>query len=81
MGAEIHGSPIMDSNAEHWPVLVMGKKVGSMKAMVYSPRLKKNICYAIIDIEHAQSGQDIIISSPDKDLLATTVDLPWLERA
>jgi glycine cleavage system aminomethyltransferase T len=81
MGAEIHGDPIMDSNAEHWPVLVKGKKVGSMKAMVYSPRLKKNICYAIIDIEHAQSGQDIIISSPDKDLLATTVDLPWLERA
>ena len=80
MGAEIHGDPLTIFNAEPWPVLVDSKKVGSMKAMVYSPRLKKNICYTILDIEHAHSGQDIIIASPDKDLLATTVELPWLKR-
>ena len=80
MGAEIHGDPLTIFNAEPWPVLVDSKKVGSMNAMVYSPRLKKNICYTILDIEHAHSGQDIIIASPDKDLLATTVELPWLKR-
>ena len=80
MGAEIHGDPLTIFNAEPWPVLVDSKKVGSMNAMVYSPRLKKNICYTILDIEHAHIGQDIIIASPDKDLLATTVELPWLKR-
>ena len=35
----------------------------------------------ILDIEHAKSGQEIIISSPEKELMGTTVDLPWLERA
>jgi len=80
MGAEIHGDPLTIFNAEPRPVLVDSKKVGSMNAMVYSPRLKKNICYTILDIEHAHSGQDIIIASPDKDLLATTVELPWLKR-
>ena len=25
--------------------------------------------------------EEIIISSPEKEILATTVDLPWLERA
>ena len=81
MGAEIHGDPIEDSNADHWPVFLNGKKVGSMNAMVYSPRLDKNICYTILDIEHAKSGQEIVIAAPEKDLMATTIDLPWRERA
>jgi glycine cleavage system aminomethyltransferase T len=52
-----------------------------MNALVYSPRLDKNICYTILDIEYAKSGQEIMISSPEKELIATTVDLPWLQRA
>ena len=81
IGAEIYGEPLTIFNAEHWPVFIDNKKVGSMNAMVYSPRLNKNICYTILDIEHAKSGQEIIISAPDCELKAVTVDLPWLERA
>lgn len=80
MGAEIQGEPITVFNEEHWPVLIDGKTVGSLNALVYSPRLDKNIGYTILDIEHAKSGQEIIISTPEKELMATTVDLPWLER-
>ena len=81
MGAEIHGDPLTIFNAEHWPVFINNKNVGSMNAMVYSPRLNKNICYTILDIEHAKSGQEITISAPGSELKAVTVDLPWLERA
>jgi len=81
MGAEIEGDPITVFNEESWPVLIDGKTVGSMNALVYSPRLDKNISYTILDIEHAQTGKEIIISSPDKDLKAITVDTPWLIRA
>jgi len=81
MGVEIQGDPITAFNDEHWPVLIDGKTVGSMNALVYSPRLDKNIGYTILDIEHAKSGQGIIISSPEKELIATTVDLPWFKRA
>ena len=80
MGAEIQGDPIKVFNEEHWPVSINGQTVGSMNALVYSPRLDKNICYTILNIEHAKSGQEIIISSPEKQLMATTVDLPWLMR-
>ena len=51
-----------------------------MNALVYSPRLDKNISYIILEIEHATSGQEIIISSPEKEFMATTVDLPWFKR-
>ena len=81
VGAEIQGDPITVFNEEHWPVLIDGQKVGSMNAVAYSPRLNKNICYVILDIEHAKSGQEIMISSPEKELIATTVDIPWLKRA
>jgi len=80
MGAEIQGEPITVFNEEHWPVLIDGKTAGSLNALVYSPRLDKNIGYTILDIEYAKSGQEIIISTPEKELMATTVDLPWLER-
>ena len=81
MGAEIPGDPITDFNEEHWPVLIDGKMIGSMNALVYSPRLDKNIAYTILDIEHAKSRKEITISSPEKEIVAITVDLPWLERA
>ena len=81
MGAEIEGDPITVFNEEHWPVLIDGKRVGSMNALVYSPRLNKNIAYIILDIDHAKSGQEIIVCSPEKDILAKTVDLPWFDRA
>ena len=81
VGAEIQGDPITVFNEEPWPVSIDGQKVGFMNAVVYSPRLKKNICYVILDIEHAKNGQEIIISSPEKELIAITVDIPWLKRA
>ena len=81
IGAEIQGDPLTIFNSEHWPVFIDNKEVGSMNAMVYSPRLNKNICYTILDIEHAKSGQEITISAPDCELKAVTVDLPWLESA
>ncbi len=81
IGAEIKGDPITVFNDEHWPVSIDGNTVGSMKALAYSPRLDKNICYVILEIEYAKSGQEIIISSQEKELMATTVDLPWFTRS
>lgn len=51
-----------------------------MNALVFSPRLNKNICYVILDIKHAICGNEVMISSPDQDRQAILVDLPWLER-
>ena len=80
LGAEIPGDPITVFNEESWPVLIDGKRVGSMNAVVYSPRLNKNICYVILEVEHAKQGQEVVIHSPDKELIATTVGLPWINR-
>ena len=81
MGSEIEGDPINFSNEEHLPVIVDGKKIGSMNTMTYSPRLDKNIAYVFLDIKYAKVGQEIVISLPNKELKAKVVDIPWLKRA
>jgi glycine cleavage system aminomethyltransferase T len=81
LGAEIQGDPITVFNEDPWPVLIDGQNVGFMNAVVYSPRLNKNISYVILDIEHAKIGQEITISSPERELTAITVEIPWLNRA
>ena len=80
IGAEISGDPITEFNAEPWPVFVDGKQVGLMNALVFSPRLNKNICYVVLDAKNAVSGEEVVIASPDKELHAKLVELPWLER-
>ena len=81
MGAEIKGDPIESSNEDYLPVLIDGKRVGTMTAMVFSPRLQKNIAYVFLDIEHAKVGQEILISNSHQSLEAEVVDLPWFDRA
>ena len=81
MGAEITGDPIESSNEDYLPVLIDGKRVGTMTAMVFSPRLQKNIAYVFLEIEHAKVGQEILISNFDQSLEAVVVDLPWFDRA
>jgi len=81
MGAEIKGDPIENSNEDYLPVLIDGKRVGTMTAMVFSPRLQKNIAYVFLEIEHAKVGQEILISNSDQSLEAVVVDLPWFDRA
>ena len=81
MGAEIKGDPIESSNEDYLPVLIDEKRVGTMTAMVFSPRLKKNIAYVFLEIEHAKVGQEILISFFDQSLEAVVVDLPWFDRA
>lgn len=81
MGAEIKGDPIESSNEDYLPVLIDGKRVGTMTAMVFSPRLQKNIAYIFLDIEHAKVGQEILISNSHQSLEAEVVDLPWFDRA
>ena len=81
MGAEITGGPIESSNEDYLPVLIDGKRVGTMTAMVFSPRLQKNIAYVFLEIEHAKVGQEILISNFDQSLEAVVVDLPWFDRA
>jgi glycine cleavage system T protein len=79
VGVEIAGDPI-EFNMAKWPVLKDGKEIGRVTSATHSPRLKKNIGYAMVPSEHAALG-----SKFDLEVLgvgsrqATVVQKPFVD--
>ena len=78
MGAEIAGPKMEFFNEENLDVSIDGNIVGEMMSAVFSPRFKKNICYIILDVEHALPGKSVNIQTPEGELKAELVKLPWI---
>ena len=63
---------------DHWPINdTQGKEIGYVTSKCFSPRLKKNIAFAFVPIEHANKGSKVIINSPYGNLESVVVDLPF----
>ena len=54
-----------------------GKEIGHVTSKCFSPRLKKNIAFAFVPIDHASNGSKVIINSPYGNLESIVVDLPF----
>ena len=80
VGIEIHGKPI-EFNTTKWAVRARGKAVGRVTSAIHSPRLKKNIGYAIVPIEDADVGIELEIAHPDGRRTATVVKKPFIDPA
>lgn len=63
VGLEIQGDPV-DLNMKRWTVSRKGAPVGYVTSAVYSPRLEKNICYAMLPIEYAELGTQLTVAVP-----------------
>jgi len=72
VGLEISGEAFQGPNTIFWPLQKDGKTVGKVTSAVYSPRLKKNIALAMVDVKVSELGQslDILI---DKDIRQSVV--------
>ena len=78
VGVEIDGDPIQKVPENFWPVFdVNHKKIGRLSRCFFSPRLKKNIGLAIIDINFVEPGTPLVIESPKAHLNAQVHELPW----
>ena len=77
-GLQIHGEPIT-SNEQHWPIHGATGHVGHVTSAVYSPRLKKNIALAIVDLEHTATGTELSIDIGPTNSLANVVKYPFYD--
>jgi aminomethyltransferase len=53
--------------------------VGQVTSAVYSPRLKKNIGYAMVPVAHAALGTKLMVNTPDGQRTATVVGMPFID--
>jgi aminomethyltransferase len=79
VGVEIDGDPL-DLNMTRWPVSRDGSLVGFVSSAAHSPRLKKNIGYAMVPVENADLGTELTVSVPDAgERSATVVRKPFVD--
>lgn len=79
VGVEIHGEPFQGLLQEFWPVRRSGQRVGHLTVLVHSPRLKKNIGYAMVPAEHAKLGTELEVMAPSAERKATVVRKPFID--
>jgi glycine cleavage system aminomethyltransferase T len=78
VGVEIEGERL-DLNMTRWAVRAGGSAVGHVTSAVYSPRLKKNIGYAMLPLEHGKLGTTLEIETADGKRRATVVAMPFID--
>jgi aminomethyltransferase len=77
-GVEIAGAPI-EFNVTRWPVRKGGETVGQVTSATYSPRLEKNIGYAMVPTAHAALGTELEIETPSGAARAVVVPMPFVD--
>lgn len=79
VGVEIAGDRI-EFNMTKWPVRVDGAQVGHITSAIYSPRLKKNIGYAMLAAEYGELGTRFTITLPERGpQVAVVVPKPFVD--
>lgn len=78
VGIEISGARI-EFNETKWPVVDGGGIIGGVTSAIYSPRLKKNIGYAMVPIDRVNLGTELTIQHPHGKRKATVARMPFLD--
>ena len=79
VGLIIDCDPLSGPNTTFWPIEKDGKKIGKVTSAVYSPRLKKNIALAMIEINHSELGNKLDIETHEGKYSATIVEKPFYD--
>jgi glycine cleavage system aminomethyltransferase T len=83
VGVEIGGEPlgtyIDNEMIDFFPVFVDGRQVGQVTSACWSPRLKKNIGFAMLPIEHVVMGSEVEVETPHGRERGVVVPKPFYD--
>ncbi len=79
VGIEIEGDPLGAWIPDYWDVHADGQKVGHVTSLTYSPRLEKNIGYALLKIDQARVGTKLRVATSRGARNATVVKKPFVD--
>jgi aminomethyltransferase len=79
VGIEIEG-PRIEMNAVLWAAAANGTRTGRVTSAIYSPRLEKNIGYAMMPVAYAGLGTPLTVTIPGVGARkATIVERPFVD--
>ena len=77
VGIEFGEEPMQGTNEEWWPVLENSEPIGKVTTAAYSPRLDKNIGFAMVPIEKTSIGTKLVILQRGVESNAIVVEQPF----
>ena len=80
VGIEFGKEPMSGTNEEWWPVLENGTPIGKVTTAAYSPRLDKNIGFAMLPIEKTAIGTKLTIVQRGVENEAIVVKQPFADN-
>ena len=79
VGIEIDCEPLTGPNTTFWELQKDNKKIGKVTSAVYSPRLKKNIALAMVEIQQTEIGNKFEVISNVGKFNCTVVEKPFYD--
>jgi len=79
VGVEVEGPMLGAWIPEYWPVSANGQRVGHLTSLTYSPRLEKNIGYALVQAEYGKLGTKLKVRTRVDERAATVVKKPFVD--
>ncbi|MDB9985804.1 glycine cleavage system protein T [Pelagibacterales bacterium] len=79
VGLEIKNTALQAPNTTFWTIFYDGKKVGKVTSAVYSPRLKKNIALAMVDIEFSNINSELNVEIDGILVNSIVVEKPFFD--
>ncbi len=79
VGLVIDCNPLSGPNTTFWPIEKNDKTIGKVTSAVYSPRLKKNIALAMIEINYSELGNQLDVQTHEGKYSATIVEKPFYD--
>ena len=83
VGVEIDGAQLGAYNdgsmIDLFPVHKGGARIGEVTSACYSPRLEKNLGFAMVPTEHSGLGTELEIERPEETVAAVVVEKPFVD--
>ena len=79
MGLEMHSEPL-SRQAQPWSIECNDQPAGSISSAVYSPDLDKNIAMAMVRLECAEVGTQLVVDMGQEKGGATVTPLPFIDN-
>jgi aminomethyltransferase len=79
VGLELDCKPLKGPNTTFWSIYKDGEKIGKVTSAVYSPRLKKNIALAIVDINNSEIGNNFKVIINGDEIGSKVIEKPFYD--
>ena len=79
VGVFMDGDPFEKNNEHRWPVFNDTQQVGAISSAVYSPRLERNIGFALLDAEHSGDSGELRVETAEGVRNITIASLPFVD--